>query len=110
MDIQQDETAPRSRAALTIIFQSWSTPIVGIVMLVIGLVGGYFARPLITSSSPEGAAASPAGSASLPGDLAGQQDQTSSNQDLMAFVVSQTRHFKGEPNAPVTIIEFSDYQ
>ncbi len=29
---------------------------------------------------------------------------------LMSAVVEQTRHFKGDPNAPVTIIEFSDFK
>jgi protein-disulfide isomerase len=29
---------------------------------------------------------------------------------LMDAVVAQTRHFKGDSNAPITIIEFSDFQ
>jgi hypothetical protein len=34
----------------------------------------------------------------------------SSKEQLMAYLVSNTTHFKGDPNAAVTIIEFSDYQ
>jgi protein-disulfide isomerase len=30
--------------------------------------------------------------------------------DLMTALVAQTRHFKGDPEAPVTIIEFSDFR
>jgi protein-disulfide isomerase len=29
---------------------------------------------------------------------------------LMDAVVAQTRHFKGDPNAPVTIVEFGDFK
>jgi hypothetical protein len=39
------------RAALTITVQSWATPVVGLVMLVIGLLGGYFGRPFLAPAS-----------------------------------------------------------
>jgi protein-disulfide isomerase len=103
------EVQPESQAALTIVVQSWATPILSILMLVVGLFGGYFGRPLleveqnpaITNDQPStGAVTVPTPDA----DLAAQQ------QDLMDLVVSQTRHFQGDPNAPVTIIEFSDFK
>lgn len=34
----------------------------------------------------------------------------SGNEELMAYLVSRTRHFKGNPDAPVTLIEFGDFQ
>jgi hypothetical protein len=30
--------------------------------------------------------------------------------EVMGGVVAQTRHFEGDPNAPVTMIEFGDFQ
>ncbi len=30
--------------------------------------------------------------------------------EVMGTVVAQTRHFQGDPNAPVTMIEFGDFQ
>jgi hypothetical protein len=33
-----------------------------------------------------------------------------SSEQLMAYLGSKTTHFKGDPNAEVMIIEFSDYQ
>jgi len=38
----------RSSPALTINIQSWWTPIIGVVLLIVGLLAGYFARPLIS--------------------------------------------------------------
>ncbi|NJN66702.1 MAG: thioredoxin domain-containing protein [Chloroflexaceae bacterium] len=33
-----------------------------------------------------------------------------SPEELMAMLTERTRHFQGDPNAPITIIEFSDFQ
>jgi protein-disulfide isomerase len=38
------------------------------------------------------------------------QTQAAANADLMKYLIDNTRHFKGDPNAPVTIIEFADFQ
>jgi protein-disulfide isomerase len=37
-------------------------------------------------------------------------DESTEPQSLMEQLVADTRHFKGDPDAPVTIIEFSDFQ
>ncbi len=37
-------------------------------------------------------------------------DASAAQQDLMATLIPKVRHFKGDPNAPVTIIEFADFQ
>lgn len=94
---------PEKKAALTITIYSWATPIWGVVMLVIGLVAGYYARPLMATPSSSGTTASNQAS----GDT---QDPAASQAALMEAGVAQTRHFKGDPDAPVTIVEFSDFQ
>jgi hypothetical protein len=92
------------KPAFTINFYSWATPIVGLVMLLVGLAGGYFGRPLLSPEArqPEAQATVPA--VSLP------DEAPQSAEEMMDFLVGQVRHFKGDANAPVTIIEFSDFQ
>jgi len=101
-------------AAFTLVIQSWATPIVGIIMLVAGFLGGYFGRPLFSSEGPAVAV----GGESSPVDtvqattMSPTPDATraAQQQALMTAVIEHTRHFLGDPNAPVTIIEFSDFQ
>lgn len=110
---------PEGKPALTINFQSWATPILGLVMLVVGLVAGYFVHPLLTSSAKETSVAqAPATTApTVASAQASQQpaatsetSQIQSAQQLMDYLLSKTIHFEGDANAPVTIIEFSDFQ
>ena len=110
-----DETPapPEKPAALTIVIQSWATPIVGILMLIVGLFGGYYLYPLFSPDQlPRTVTESPPSELDdvhLPTPTT-DPNRASQQQELMNAVVERTRHFLGDPNAPVTIIEFSDYQ
>ena len=112
---QPEEKKP----ALTVVIQSWWTPALAVIMLVVGLLLGYFGRPLIGgNSSSDGNVAA----VTTPTDIGTGNEVTlptatvdptalaSQQQELMDYLISNTTHFKGDPNAGVTIIEFSDYQ
>ncbi len=102
----QEELAPieaQKQPAVTISIQSWATPIAGVLMLVLGLMVGFYGRPFLLAGTE-----SSAGSA--PPDVIATADNSAAQEDLMKTVIAQTRHFKGDQNAPVTIIEFADFQ
>ncbi|MBN1149453.1 MAG: hypothetical protein JXA78_19485 [Anaerolineales bacterium] len=98
---------------LRITMYSWSIPIVGLVMLVIGLLGGYFLRPLVAAEvgSPSDPALAKTTEQATPGSPDASQTQAPSQDILqvMEMLTSETRHFVGDPDAPVVIIEFSDF-
>ncbi len=119
---EEIEVEPNKRRmekpALVINVQSIWTPILAIVMLVIGLLGGYYLRTYLSEpvamdeSSISAAATSPAVAAPTAATTAPVQPTMSSEdrKKVMEALISQTRHFRGDPNAPVTVIEFSDFQ
>jgi uncharacterized protein YneF (UPF0154 family) len=84
--------------AFVLNFYSWWIPIVGVVMLLVGLVGGFFLRPLV------------------PGKQTAEQAtqkptmDPATRQQLMDYLLPNVKHFKGDANAPVTLLEFSDFQ
>lgn len=95
----------QTRPALTITIQSWATPIVGVVMLVLGLLVGYYGRPLTPNQTQSEASVNSELPIVIP-----TADNSAAQQELMETVVAQTRHFRGDANALVTIIEFGDFQ
>jgi hypothetical protein len=103
---QEEPEAPPSKPALVINIQSWATPIVGLVMLLLGLALGYIGRPLVSPQNTP----SPAAAANVPTQTSSSPASAVSTPTLMEYLITQTRHFKGDPSAPVTFIEFSDYQ
>ena len=110
--------SPEKKPALVINVYSWWTPILAIVMLVVGLAAGYLARPYVTARFPNMAGTSPE-PAAITGDPAavGTPQPTAdptqvaeSRTQMMEFLTGQARHFLGDENAPITMIEFSDFQ
>lgn len=99
--------APR-KPAITLTIQSWATPIVGAAMLGLGMLIGYFVRPAVSARI---AALAPTATApATPAAAAAPQAQPQSREELMAYLISQTRHFRGNPEAPIVLLEFSDFQ
>jgi len=115
-DETYSEPEGEERPALTIHVYSWATPVAAGIMLLLGLLGGYFLRPYVEPSAEEAAPAAaavvvtaePVDSAVLPETP--PQDPEARRKALMDALIAQTKHFKGDPNAPVTILEFSDFQ
>ncbi len=104
-----------AKPALTVVIQSWWTPALAVAMLVVGLLAGYFGRPLVNKSSPGD---NPAAAINTQEVVSAQNQPTSPTatvdpqqvQQVMASIIAQTTNFMGDPNATVTLIEFSDYQ
>ncbi len=85
-----------------IIVQSFSTPIVGAIMLIAGLLIGYFGRPLVAARLAPAPTAIPAAAES--------DGQAESRALLMQSLIAKTDHFQGKEDAPVVMLEFSDFQ
>jgi len=96
--------------ALTLNIQSWATPLVGLMMLLLGLAAGYFIRPALAPKAEAEATIAPTAQAAATNAAPATLPTTDASQDLMTFLTSQVTHFRGDPNAPVTLIEFSDFQ
>lgn len=104
----QEESAPleaQKAPAITISIQSWATPIVGVLMLVLGLLVGYYGRPFMLNQAQPEASVNSESPVVIP-----TADNSAAQQKLMETVLAKTRHFMGDQDAPVTIIEFADFQ
>lgn len=109
-----------SQPALVINVQSWATPVAGLLMLVIGLLVGYLIHPLIpTPAQVETPAAAvvantpvseTAPTAENSAAAVAATQAPANLEEVMSYLMSQARHIKGDPQAPVTMIEFSDFQ
>ncbi|MCB0194004.1 MAG: DsbA family protein, partial [Anaerolineae bacterium] len=78
----------------------WVLLIVG---LLIGGLGGFYLRPLIFPEQPSVVA--PLASV----DSSDEINELDPYQSVMLAVSSGARHYQGDPDAPITIVEFGDF-
>ncbi len=103
--MKSEKQKSAERPAISIVIHSWDTVLACVVTLVIGLVVGFLARPMVAVGTPASAAAQPA----EPPD----PFVTKANSDpkgVMKVALNQVKHFRGRADAPVTMLEFSDFQ
>lgn len=91
----------------------WHVPALLAVGLLVGFVIGLFASPYLAGRSPAQESPPPAPAAASPtavsAPTASAPDKTA-QANLMSLVVGATRHFRGAAEAPVTVVEFGDFQ
>lgn len=135
MQIPNTPNSPNDKPSIVIVFQSSMTVVVGLIMLIIGVTlgllsyPGIFNRPNAIAPTQSAAVVLPTATLPLPtlplntpvptatlsevnvAPTAPDSNATQQSADAqIAAAVARTRHFMGDPNAPVTIVEFADFQ
>jgi len=82
--------------------RTWFIPVTALAAFLLGLLSGYFGRPLVSPG--------PAGIDVVAPGTPGVDPGPGGNQEVMSYLIQETRHFKGDASAPVVIIEFSDFK
>lgn len=94
-----DDVAPASLNEKRVTGQKgWILFIVGIL---VGGLAGFFLYPVVVPQSDAAPLAAVADS--------GQINKPDAQQTIMTAVADGSRHFQGDPKAPITLIEFADF-
>lgn len=80
---------------------TWILLIVG---LLVGGLGGFYLRPLVIPETETQAIAPLAAVEESP-----QINKPNAHQAVMLAVIGGARHFQGDANAPITLVEFGDF-
>jgi hypothetical protein len=95
-DLDLPDPAPAPVEPLIVQRTNWVATIgIGLILLVLGFGAGFSARPLLIPAplSPS-VVAQPAGTGA----------------SLLDLLYTSVRHYRGDPKAQVTLLEFSDFQ
>ncbi len=79
----------------------WLLLVVG---LCVGMLGGLYLHPLVMPEAE--ASAAPSAETGGPDEV----NRAEVQQAMMEAVLDKARHFEGDPNAPVTLVEFGDFK
>jgi protein-disulfide isomerase len=93
-----------------------------VIVFAVGLAIGFFGRPMVTPAEEVVVTVVVTSQAAVAKATATPEPATPSAETksganegrptptIMDFILSDTRHFQGDPNAPVTMVEFSDFR
>lgn len=81
---------------------AWLLLVIGIL---VGGLAGFALRPLVLPEEDASAATAPLANV----EDSGQINEPDPHQAVMLAVIAGARHFQGDPNAPVTLVEFGDF-
>jgi protein-disulfide isomerase len=73
--------------------------------LILGGLAGYSLRPLLVPAPEPVAEAAPLAAVESSAEI----NQAEPHREVMMAVIANARHFYGDPNAPVTLVEFGDF-
>ena len=80
---------------------TWVLLLIG---LIVGGLAGFSLRPLVIPEQVTNAAPAP-----LAVEGSAPMNEPEPHQAVMVAVIANARHFYGDPNAPVTLVEFGDF-
>jgi protein-disulfide isomerase len=86
-----------------------------VMVLGLGILGGFYLRPLLTPQvKADTVSANVVEPVTIPNNNGADEntaveESLNAHEAVMQTVVANTRHFDGDPNAPVTLIEFADF-
>ena len=80
----------------------WYLLVIG---LLLGGLAGFYLRPLLMAEPNAEAEAAPLAQVESSGEI----NEGDPHQQVMMAVIANARHFYGDPNAPVTLVEFGDF-
>ncbi len=85
---------------------SFSGPWVFLVIgALLGGLAGFYLRPLVVPEETTKAAPAPLAAVESSGEI----NEPEPHQEVMMAVIANARHFYGDSNAPVTVVEFGDF-
>jgi len=99
----KDEPAPAATVAPKPTTPNpWLLLVIG---LLVGGLAGYSVRPLLVPAPQPVATAAPLAAVKSSAEI----NEGQPHQQVMMAVIANARHFYGDPNAPVTLVEFGDF-
>jgi protein-disulfide isomerase len=103
------ETAKKQSAFRVIIW------LLLVMVLGLGVLGGFYLRPLLTPEvKADAVSANVVEPVTIPdnnvaNETADSRENLGAHEAIMQTVVANARHFDGDPNAPITLVEFADF-